>query len=229
MKMPLILLPGFAADQDIWNHQVEHLREIAQPQVIVLDRQSSRSEMANEVLKLAPSQFALAGHSMGGWVAQEVAAKAPERVSSLILISTWASNNPEMIAGQETSVQLIEQGKIEELFGFLLPMLVYSKNIALLPQIKEVLRRRPARVLCNQLRAMNDAYETLPLLKNIFCPTLLIHGRHDALFTPEEQMTIAKGLPKSRLTIIEECGHMAPVEQPQATTALMRLWLESTL
>ena len=228
-KMPLILIPGFGANQEIWKHQVDHLAEIVQPQVILLERQSSRLEMVKEVLARAPARFAIAGHSMGGWVAQAVAAEAPERISSLILINTWASHSPEMIAGQMASLQMIEEGKQNEVLAYLKSLLVYPEHQRLLTPIEKMLSRSSAHVLCNQLRAMNSDYATLPLLGKISSPTLVIHGRQDALFPLEEALALSQAIAQSRLALIEECGHMAPMEQPQATTACMRLWLESTL
>ena len=56
----------------------------------MLDTQATRMEMAEHVLAVAPQRFSIAGHSLGGWVAQEVAARAPDRVSKLFLSDTWA-------------------------------------------------------------------------------------------------------------------------------------------
>jgi pimeloyl-ACP methyl ester carboxylesterase len=224
MKIPLILLPGFGADQDMWRYQIRHLSEIASPKVIVLN-QNSRSAMAAEVLKQAPPRFALAGHSMGGWVAQEIAAKAPERLSSLILIGTWTRDNPQMIEGQKTSLQMIQGGQFEKFLPFLLPLLVFAENQKLLPHLEQMFRQRSPEVLCRQLEAMNATYATSTLVNQISCPTLIIHGRQDALFSLEEASLLEQNIQQSKLALIEECGHLPPLEQPQATTALMRLWL----
>jgi pimeloyl-ACP methyl ester carboxylesterase len=229
MKTILILLPGFAADQNVWKYQIEQLSELVIPQVIVLKEQSSRAEMADAVLRQAPEKFALAGHSMGGWVAQEIAAKAPERILSLILVGTWTNDNPQMIEGQNMSLQMIQAGQFETFLRFLLSILVFSKNQAILPHVEQLLRKCPNQVLCQQLKAMNAAYGTQPLLKKISSPTLIIHGRQDALVSLEEGHALARGIQNSKLEIIEECGHMPPIECPSATSMSMRNWLESTL
>lgn len=64
------------------------------------------------------------------------------------------------------------------------------------------------------------------MLKSITCPTSIISGRQDRFFGLDEGQTIASHLANANMIIIEECGHMIPMEQPQATTALFRLWLE---
>lgn len=55
---------------------------------------------------------------------------------------------------------------------------------------------------------------------------MVIHGRQDSFFTLAEQQLIASNIPNAKLTIIEDCGHMMHVEQPQAVNALLRLWVQ---
>jgi pimeloyl-ACP methyl ester carboxylesterase len=86
----IVFIPGVGAREWAWEHQQKYLTDIATSEVMVLDQQTTRRAMADYVLAHASARFSIAGHSLGGWVAQEVAARAPERVSKLFLCSTWA-------------------------------------------------------------------------------------------------------------------------------------------
>src|SRR3546814_11555767 len=87
-KIPRSLLPGLLCDAALWRPQVEALADLAEPWVADLTAQDSTVAMAESVLAAMPRRFALAGLSMGGYVALEIVARAPERVSRLALLDT---------------------------------------------------------------------------------------------------------------------------------------------
>jgi pimeloyl-ACP methyl ester carboxylesterase len=86
-------------------------------------------------------------------------------------------------------------------------------------------RRAGPEVFARHIQAMVDAYDGRDLLPLIRCPTLVIAGRQDAIFPVAEHEFIAAQIAGARLAIIEDCGHGAPLERPQAVTALLRYWL----
>ncbi len=88
-KPALLILPGWGGSRALWVHQTTYLEAILQTNVIAVFDKQNVQEMAEEVLQQAPQKFHLAGHSLGGWVAQEIAIKEPGRLLSLSLISTW--------------------------------------------------------------------------------------------------------------------------------------------
>ncbi|MEO6184868.1 MAG: alpha/beta fold hydrolase, partial [Steroidobacteraceae bacterium] len=85
---PLILVPGLMCDDTVWKHQITALGAHRHLQVADHGLSDSLGVMAERILERAPPRFALAGHSMGGRVALEVVARAPERVSRLALLDT---------------------------------------------------------------------------------------------------------------------------------------------
>jgi pimeloyl-ACP methyl ester carboxylesterase len=88
-KEPLVLLPGLLSDDYVWDHQVKYLSEVADIYIPNLSYASSPNEMIEEIMKVAPdSKFAIAGHSMGGWLSLEIVKHYPERVSKLCLLAT---------------------------------------------------------------------------------------------------------------------------------------------
>lgn len=225
----LILIPGFGSNEKGWQHQIAYLAEIAPVSVILMDKQTSREEMVDHLLSNAPAQFYLAGQSMGGWVAQAVAAKAPERVSKLMLVNTWCRPNPQLNKIQEQVIEMIKNGQLEEVLKIHIPLIVHPdrlKDNELIEGVKNMIRSFPPAVLIQQTRAMLDDYSSLHLLPKISAPTLVIHGRQDALFSIEEQKALCSHIQNSSLAIIEDSGHAASIERAQAVTALMRYFLQ---
>jgi pimeloyl-ACP methyl ester carboxylesterase len=63
-------------------------------------------------------------------------------------------------------------------------------------------------------------------LERIACPSLVVACRQDRLRRFAETERMARHLPHARFAILEECGHMAPLERPSELTALLAGWIE---
>lgn len=228
MAQALILVPGLGADAASWQHQVEHLADIAEMTVADLKKCASRGEMADAVLQAAPERFALAGQSMGGWVAQEVAARAPERVTRLALLNTWARPDPEFNEKQRDVIRRIEAGQFSDVLDEHIPRVLHPDRVKekeLVKTIQSMQKRAGPEVFARHIQAMLNAYDSRDCLAKITAPTLVIAGRQDSIFSVEEHKFLAATIPGARMAIIEDCGHAAPLERPQAVTALLRYWL----
>ncbi len=94
MKPPLVLISGLLSNESLWQHQTRHLSDIASIQVLS-PSQDTPKKMIQAILEQAPPEFALAGHSMGGWLCLEIMRTAPSRVSRLCLLNTTARNDSE--------------------------------------------------------------------------------------------------------------------------------------
>ncbi len=229
MQEPLLLISGFAANEKAWSHQIEHLKEICNIQVIIMDRQLSRQQMVDHILSTAPKKFSLAGQSMGGWIAQAVAAEAGNQIDRLILLNTWCSSDPKLNEVEYQLMTALEHGEIEKIFSQHLPLILHSDHLhdaKILGAIQTMFMSFPIATLIHQLHAIMTDYESLPLLSKIEAKTLIIHGQQDALFPLSEQQQLHSHIKHSKLAFIEECGHCSTLEQPEAVTALMRLFLE---
>lgn len=229
MPTPLIFLPGLLCDAALWAHQTEHLKDIGVPRVADLTQHDSVHAMAAHVLKEAPEKFALAGLSMGGYVAQEIMRQAPQRVLKLALVDTSArADTPEQHEKRKGLIALAKTGKFKGVTPKLLPLLVspeHLKNQALCDTVLQMAERVGRDAFVRQQTAIMGRPDSRGDLGKITCPTLVIVGREDALTPPEHAAEIAADIKGAQLAIIEQCGHLAPLEQPQATTALLRLWL----
>lgn len=232
MKPTLVFIPGWGADASLFAHQIQSLEPLIPCQVIILDHQNSREEMVAHILKLAPPKFILAGQSMGGWVALQLAAMAPERLLGLILINTWASPDPKLNALQTEVLRDLKNGSIEQVVERHLPFVLHPqsmKNLKLVEQMKQMFTSDRTVVLINQMEAMLKDYASTQLLPKIKAPTLIIHGKQDLLFPTTEQEYMQKHIKGSTLKIIDNCGHLSPVEHPEKTTQLMREFIAKVL
>lgn len=229
-KVPLVLLPGTLCDSELWSHQVTNLSDIADVQIGVITKHSTIEEIAADVLRKAPPQFALAGLSLGGIVAIEMMRQAPDRILKLALVNTTA--NPPFEQQQKqwaATMKDVEEGKfIEVVQEQFIPNLFYKdhpKKKALQSKAMGMAVRVGEASYLNQLKAVASKPDGFEVLPTIACDTLFVVGREDALCTVEIHEKMHTIIPHSRLVIAEECGHLSPMEQPEFVTGAMREWL----
>ena len=77
-----------------------------------------------------------------------------------------------------------------------------------------------------QQTAILNRPDSRPDLAKISCPTLVLCGRQDALTGVELHEEMAAGIDGAKLVVVEDCGHLSTMEQPEAVTAVMRYWLQ---
>ena len=228
-KTRLVLLPGLLCDADLWEPQVGDLGDIAEPFIADLTGADSIAALAADVLRHAPvGRFALAGLSMGGYVAFEIMRMAPERVQALALLDTSARpDTPESTANRRRLMGLAESGfaaVIEEL----LPKLVTPEELAD-PDVADVVRNMAAglgpEVFKRQQTAIIGRIDSRPHLAAIRCPALVLCGREDQLTPVALHEEIATGIGGARLVVVPGAAHISTLGQPQAVNAALRAWL----
>lgn len=228
-RVPLILLPGLLCDDALWSHQTHYLSEVADITVADLTGHDSVAALAADALAKAPSRFALAGLSMGGYVALEIVRQAPERVAKLALIDTNArSDTDEQRRKRRELMALAERGEFRDVTPRLLPVLLHpdrADDAGLTGEVIAMADRVGRDAFLRQQKLIMDRPDSRPMLPSISCPTLVLCGRQDAISTLEMHAEMADAIPGSRLAVVEECGHLATLERPHAATALMRDWL----
>lgn len=227
----LVLLPGMLLDAELFAHQTEHLSDVAEVRVGDVATADSVEGMARSVLDDAPEHFALAGLSLGGIVAFEILRQAPERVERLALLDTNARPPTEaQLRSWRRFAAMTEERRFAEVTAkHLMPTLVHPDRLgeaAITGAIERMAERIGPKAFLRQLRAQERRPDSREGLGEISCPTLVAGGRQDVLCSVELQEEIASGIPDSSLVMIEECGHLSSMEQPQAVTALLRYWLQ---
>jgi pimeloyl-ACP methyl ester carboxylesterase len=228
-RSTLVLLPGLLATRRVFQPQIEALSDSVDIVVPELWHYDSMAAMAEAALAQAPARFALAGFSMGGYVAFEVLRRAAARVERLALIDTQATpDSPEATARRHG---LIEQTKIGRFHGVqpsLLPMILHPSHIdepAIAQPILDMALEVGAEGFVNETRATMARPDSRPLLVEIGVPTVVIVGRQDMTTPVDRSREMAADIATSRLVVLEDCGHMAPLEKPAEVTAALRRWL----
>ncbi len=223
----LVLLPGFMCDADLWADMAPDLAKIGEVHFGNVYEDDSLHGMAERVLAGAPEKFVLVGFSMGGFVARVLALLAPQRVSGVAFVATSARGyTPE-----ETERR--KQGLLPGNRPSGAPVLTAALGLhpdrerdpALLGRLRAMQRRLGPEVRARQAGMVRlDGYAELA---RIACPSLVVACRQDRLRTMEETRRMADCLPDARFEVIEDCGHMAPLEKPHELAALLDDWIES--
>jgi pimeloyl-ACP methyl ester carboxylesterase len=231
MPAPVLLLPGLLEDADAFPIPLAAMREVTPCLVADLTRADTIAGLAHEALKQAPpGPISLAGHSMGGYVALEILRQAPERIERLALINTNARpDSPESTENRKRLIDLAERD-FKSVIQTLMPKLLtdeHLKDLDITGVIAEMALGTGKEAFIRQERAIMGRIDSRPHLPRIKCRTLVIAARHDVLMPVEILEELARGIPKATLSIVEDSGHMAPLEQPQEVAELLVAWLET--
>lgn len=226
---PLILLPGLLNDAELWAFQQDSLRDIAVSQVPELYHHDNIPVLAQQVLAAAAPQFALVGLSMGGYVALEIMRQAPERVLKLALCDTSArADTPAQIIKRKTLLALAQTGKFKGVTPRLLPSLIHHDHLQdtkITAPILAMAGRVGQRGFVMQQTAIMGRIDSRPFLPQVSCPTMVIVGAQDQLTPLPIAEEMASLIPQAQLIIFQNCGHLPPLEQPEATAQHLRRWL----
>lgn len=229
MKPSLILVPGLLCDSRLWDHQTRYLADCADIRVADTLRDDSIADMASRLLDTAPDRFALAGLSMGGYVALEVMRQAPDRVSRLaILDSSARADTEEQTSRRRGLLELAKLGRFKGVTPRLMPLLLHTdrmQDAALTQTVMDMATAVGQEAFVRQQTAILNRRDSRDTLGSITVPALVAVGRQDTVTPLEVAAELAEGIPRARLAVIEDCGHLSTLERPQAVTALLRDWL----
>jgi pimeloyl-ACP methyl ester carboxylesterase len=229
MRQPLALLSGLLCDETFWTDIPQRLSGIAEVQVVSFRGFSSIPAMAKHVLDIAPEQFALAGHSMGGRVALEIMRAAPRRITGLALLNTGVhavrDGEPQ---SRGRLLRLAYEHGMSALAAEWLPPMMGSDGVRaaeLMPQLTAMIQRWTANAFAGQVSAMLNRPDVLSVLPTIAVPTLLLSGSDDSWSPVSQQESIRRRIPHATLFEIHGAGHMAPLERPDSVAIALREWL----
>jgi pimeloyl-ACP methyl ester carboxylesterase len=221
---PAVFLSGQLSTRLLWQHQhADCLLELR-------DHDTVR-ELAAEALANAPDRFALVAHGMAGFVAFEIMRQAPDRIEKLVLMSTLApADTPKQTVRREGYLRLVEEGRFADIIEERIPILVHldrRDDSVLTGTLRQMARDIGEKGFLNQQRAIMSRPDSRPSLGAIACPVLLVFGRADGITTIEHQNEMLAAIPDARLEIIEDSGHMIPLERPERTNTILRAFLGS--
>jgi pimeloyl-ACP methyl ester carboxylesterase len=221
-------------DHTVWDPLLASLTASHPCQVVDHGQADSLSQMAGQVLRDAPPQFCLAGHSMGARVGLEVLRLAPERVVGVALLDTGYLPLPAGLPGEEevrkrmNLLQIAQNQGVREMAQTWAQGMVHPdrlRDAPLMEAILQMFERKSADIFAKQLHALIHRPDGSDVLSRIAVPTLIGCGRQDAWSPPAQHEAMHKLAPHATLDIYEDAGHMAPMEQPQAVADSLLRWL----
>ncbi len=225
MSLPLVLLPGLNCSAALWSAV-----DLGPAEVPVLS-EPSVSEQVDRLLEELPDRFALVGLSLGGIVAMALVRRAPARVSRLGLLSTTSRppTSRQLAMWQRQREALAAGASARDLQRELKAMLLSTSARVDRPELVETAFAMADEVgttrLDAQLSLQATRIDERPGLADIDCPVLVLGGRDDALCSPERHLEMHQLIPGSELVMLENCGHLSPLERPTEVTAVLRRFL----
>jgi pimeloyl-ACP methyl ester carboxylesterase len=231
MATSLVLLPGLLCDRAVWRSQIDALGPAFVADYGALD---SLAAMAAHVLTTAPAgALAVAGHSMGGRVAFEMLRQAPERIERLALLDTSYHPLAEGEAGETERagrLALLAKARNDGMRAmardWALGMVHPSRHDGpVFEAVLDMFERQTPDIFAAQINALLNRPDCSELLGTIRCPTLLLCGREDAWSPPSRHEHMRRAIAGSRLVVVEQCGHMSTMEQPEAVSRALADWL----
>jgi pimeloyl-ACP methyl ester carboxylesterase len=225
----LLLVPGLNCTEELFAPQRAALAELCSISIGYHRQDDSLQAIAQRILEAAPARFALAGLSMGGYIAFEILRQAPDRVERLMLLDTNArADNEEQRGVREGMIRIVEDGDFARVNAMQWLRLVHEnrrEDRALRAIIDAMAEATGAAAYIRQQRAIMERPDSRPFLMEIRCPTTIIVGDGDVITPPKVSEEMRAGIPGSTLIVIPDCGHLSSLEAPEAVSHAMAKWL----
>ncbi|AXS42804.1 alpha/beta hydrolase [Breoghania sp. L-A4] len=227
--MTLVFIPGLLSDAVVWQHAADRLSRHLPVAIADVSAGDSITGMAETILGEHAGPLLVAGHSMGARVALEMYRLAPQRVRALALADTGIHPRQE---GEEAKRQKVldlarNEGMAALAAAWLPPMLDQTRlgDTELLETLTAMVLRADVAQHDRQIGALLNRPDAEAALSDVTCPVLLVVGRQDIWSPPAQHEDMLNRLERARLEIIDDAGHFAPIERPEAVTAALESWV----
>lgn len=223
------MIPGTLCDYNLFKYQTEGLKDLVDCRVASNTSASSLKQVAKNILDNYSGSFSLMGLSYGGIVAFELLRQAPERINKLILMNTnYKQPSERTRINQQRFIGMAYLGEFKEITSkILIDAMLHPKN-AKKQELRETILNMALNVgtygFFNQVKAQLARPDSSKDLQNIKCPTLIITGKEDNICPLKLHKEMAETIPNSTLKIIEECGHLSALEQPNLVNSIIIDW-----
>jgi pimeloyl-ACP methyl ester carboxylesterase len=227
--VPTVLVPSLLGSPRLYAEQIPALWRFGPVTVASHYHDDSMAAIAERIVSAAPPRFALAGLSMGGYVAFEIMRQAGHRVTRLALLNTAPrSDRPDQTRRRRDQISRTQAGHFSEVVGDLYRLWVRDAirgNGALRQVIHQMADDTGPQAFVRQQIAIMNRPDSLADLAAIECPTLVMAGACDEITTPDQAAEMANVIPGARLVVVPDCGHLSALEQPAAVTRTLLSWL----
>lgn len=226
---PLVLLHGYPLDHHIWDEVaplLENKFDLILPDLRGFGRSSTvdtpytmddfASDIADLLDYLGVGKAAIAGHSMGGYVALAFVRLFPDRVAGLGLIASQTLADPpdRKEARYKSAAEVAEKG-IGGVMDAMAPK--FTNDPALQAYAREVMKRQNPRAYISALKAMAERQDSSFLLASMRYPVVLVHGDTDALIPIERAREVKEAIPHALLAELPGVGHLPMLEAKEET------------
>lgn len=248
--LPLLLLHGFPLDHGMWAGQ-EPLAE--QVRLIVPDQRGfggstgpgpeSMEQLADDAVALLDALHVtgpavVCGLSMGGYVAQHVAARHPDRVAALVLVDTrLEADTPDVRAGRvdlaakvgRIGQRIVAEAMVPRLLATSAEAKGAPDRAAIEAELQRTIESQPVATIQAALAALGDRPDMTDAARSLRMPTLLVVGAEDALTPPACLEKAETLIPDARLLVVPRAGHMTPLEAPSVFNAAVLEFLRAAV
>ncbi|KAA3614415.1 MAG: alpha/beta fold hydrolase [Planctomycetota bacterium] len=228
--LPMLLLPGLLCDRALWQGLRPGLEEYAEVETLPSwECNQSLPQLADRLLNRLPDRFLLVGFSFGGYLALEMACRAPQRLGGLALLSTRAGpDRAEERRQRETWLHQARGEDFEDIVEAMLPRFLHPRHLKreeLRESLRSMLLRNGFQTFLQQQKAMLLRRDWRPHLDRIQAPALVLCGQQDQVTPPDCSRAMASALTGAECHILPECGHFSPMERPRTVLARVQAWL----
>ncbi len=230
---PLVFLHGLGGGHHAWEHQVPYFGGLGYPShawdqpgyghspiVEPYDLEQVTAALARLIESLGDEPVVLIGHSMGGLIAQEAYVRHPKLVKALALCFT----SPAFAGGDSdftkqfiaARVGPLDQGKtMAQIAAQLIPTMGSISKLA-----EQIMAGVPPETYRKAVRLLTT-FDRRKELAHIKVPTLLIAGSEDKTAPPAVMARMAQKIPDAKYVLLEGCGHLGPMDQPDSFNAAL--------
>lgn len=234
----LVLLHAFPLDRTMWDRECRTLAGAASPIIApsfpgfgrseLPTHQPSLDDYADAVIAVMDAgnveRAAIAGCSMGGYVAFALWRRHPARVAGLALIDTKAeADTPEAAQNRVRLAETIREHGVEALLKT--PPKWLRDGSPTWPALKDLIRSQDKEAVAQASVAMAGRPDSTPDLATIDVPTAILVGEADAITPLAASRAMNEAIPHSTLSVIPDAGHLSNLEAPEAFDRAMRAWL----
>jgi len=234
---PLIFLHGLGGGHHAWEEQVPYFGKLGYPShawdqpgygkspiVEPYDLEHVSAALALLIEKLAGEPVVLIGHSMGGLIAQETYARYPALVKAMALCFT----SPAFAGGDtEFTKQFIaarvgplDEGRtMAQIAAQLIPTMGSNSKLA-----EKIMAGVPPETYRKAVKLLTT-FDRRKELAGIKVPTLLVAGSEDKTAPPPVMEKMAQKIPRSEYVLLQDCGHLGPMDRPQEFNAALLAFL----
>lgn len=244
---PLLLVHGFPLDHTMWREQLATFQGHSGWRIIAPDLRGFGRSTGPAMNVVGMEQFAddlaylldacgihepvtFCGLSMGGYIAWQFWNRHRRRLARLVLCDTRAAaDSPEAAQMRwQSAERVLEEGPkflADNMVDRLFSSATRRNRPELVEQTRQVILSTKPEAIAAALRGMAQREDFTARLPNIDVPTLVVCGKEDAISPVEEMQSIAEDIPGARFCVLEDAGHMAPLENPNGFHEALRDFL----